>query len=172
MVFRLPHRRVPLALAAATLAGGCAVEGPFPSLAPRAVEFQPEITPAPPQPAIPSDPATAARIQALVEQARAGDAGFETEIAAARRLAAQAGAPGSEGWVAAQQALSRAQGARGPTMTALGELDAIAVRLAAVRPSASQADIAAALAAIEAAGAVAIRQQQAIDAVRNSLRSG
>ena len=173
MDHRPEQRRFAAILAAAGLVAGCAVEGPFPSLAPRAVEFEALDDEAPPPaPLIPSDPATAARIQALVAQARAGEAAFEAEIGTAQRLAAQAGAAGSEGWVAAQQALSRAQGARGATMIALGELDALAVRLAAAKPSASQADIAAALAAIEAVGAIAARQQEAIDAVRSSIRSG
>ena len=42
------------------------------------------------------------------------------------RLARAAGSPQGESWVAAQQALSAAQAARGPTTRALGDIDGLA----------------------------------------------
>jgi hypothetical protein len=159
----------PLAAAAALLAG-CAAEGPFPSLAPRAVERQlaNEQPPAPP-PIIPSDPATAGRIRDLVAAAREGDGAFRSALAAARPAVGGAGAAGSESWVAAQQAVSRAQAARAPTVNALADLDSLAVRLAAARPAASQADIANAVAAVETVQAIADAQEDALGGLRARL---
>ena len=73
----------------------------------------------------PTTPALAARLAELVAQARAGQAAFEPAAAAAEQLAASAGAPQSEGWTLAQEALSAAISAREPTARALGDIDAL-----------------------------------------------
>ncbi|HEV2747767.1 MAG TPA: hypothetical protein VGW34_10780, partial [Allosphingosinicella sp.] len=109
-------RRCPfLAVIAAAWLAGCAAEGPFPSLAPRAVEQEPAAEPPAPAAALtPSDPATAARIAELARAARDGHGRFEAALAAARPATARAGATGSESWIEAQLAVSRAQAARTP----------------------------------------------------------
>jgi hypothetical protein len=68
----------------------------------------------------------AARLSALVDQAQSGNAAFDTAASQAERLAASAGAPQSEGWISAQQALTAAIAARKTTATALGDIDALA----------------------------------------------
>jgi hypothetical protein len=165
-------RLLPVPVAALLLAS-CAASGPFPSLAVRDVEREFAVeTPPVPAPIIPSDPATAARIDQLVAAAQGGDADFRKALAAAQPLAARAGAAGSESWVAAEQAASRVQAARSRTVDALADLDAIAIRLAAARPPASQADIAAAAAAAETVQALSNRHQEALDALRARLSRG
>ncbi len=71
------------------------------------------------------DAGLAAHLAALVDQAQSGDAAFNDAAAIAERLASAAGAPQSESWIAAQQALSAAQSARGPTTRALGDIDGL-----------------------------------------------
>ena len=74
----------------------------------------------------PADANLSAHLAALIDQAQAGDAAFSDAAAHAERLAAAAGSSQSESWVAAQQALSAAQAARGPTTRALGDIDGLA----------------------------------------------
>ena len=97
-----------------------------PSLAPRPEEA---VDPRVPIPNVvrvdPADPSLSAHLAALVDQAESGDRVFRGLAENAERLAASAGAPESESWVAAQQALSVAQEARGPTTRALGDIDAL-----------------------------------------------
>src|SRR4029453_11074095 len=104
-----------------------------PSLAPRAAEAIDPRVPIPSEVvAGPTDPALAATIADLRDQARAGDAAFlEAEVDAVR-LTAVAGPAQSEGWVAAQQAVSAMISARAPLTKAMADLDALAAaRLAA-----------------------------------------
>jgi hypothetical protein len=68
----------------------------------------------------------AARLSALVDQAQSGNAAFDTAASEAERLASSAGGPQSEGWIAAQEALTAAIAARKTTATALGDIDALA----------------------------------------------
>jgi hypothetical protein len=101
--------------------------GPYPSLQPRAAEaIDPRLQPVRPINDRPVASPLAARLQALVEQARGGEAAFEPAAAQAERLAPSAGAPQSEGWIAAQQALSAAIAARSATATAQSDIDALA----------------------------------------------
>jgi hypothetical protein len=74
----------------------------------------------------PVSAALAARLSALVDQAQSGNATFEAAASRAERLAASAGAPQSEGWIAAQEALTAAIAARKTTATALGDIDGLA----------------------------------------------
>ncbi len=156
---------LPLAL---FLLGGCAAQGPFPSLAPRPIERQlanePDTRPAP---NIPSDPALTGRAASLLAAAREGNAAFEAAYERASAAAGRAGGAGSETWVAAQQEVSRAQAARAPTVNALADLDRLAIE-AANRP-ASAADQAAIREALAAAQRLADSQHERLEALRSRL---
>jgi hypothetical protein len=121
-------------LPAAAVLAGCAQEGSFPSLAQRPAELQYAAEaarePAAPAP-LPDDPAVEQRVAALLAEARAGDAEFAQAYGAAAAAAARAGAPESDAWSEAQQALSRATTARARTTRALADLDQFAVERAA-----------------------------------------
>ena len=111
-----------LMLAACSSAGG-----PYPSLQPRAAEaIDPRLQPVRPVNDRPVAPSLAARLAALIDQARQGDAAFGPAIASAERLAAAAGASQSESWIAAQEALTAAIAARKPTALAQADIDALA----------------------------------------------
>lgn len=126
---------------AALLLAGCAAQGDFPSLAPRAVEGERSpaaacasgcastlAVPAAGAPApVADDPQLASRISELAQRARSGDREFAELLPEARRSIARAGSSGSEPWIEAQQLVSRLEAARGPTVDALAELDALAV---------------------------------------------
>lgn len=116
-------------LLAALLASACSTAGtgPQPSLAPRAAET---IDPRVPIPeAVPSGPADASlsgKLEALVGQARAGVPLFQARQANAEHLVAAAGPIASEGWIAAQQALSLLVEQYGVTTRAAADIDALA----------------------------------------------
>src|SRR3954464_11995345 len=93
------HRRKPMKLrqalpGVAALVAGCVSQGPFPSLAPRPAERQ-DWAQAPAggrdcsgervraAPAVADDPALRRRVDALLEQASAGERSFEADYAAA-----------------------------------------------------------------------------------------
>lgn len=145
--------------------GACSTAGtgPEPSLAPRAAEA---IDPRVPIPDIiptgQADAALAGKLQDLVAQARENVPLFEARRANADRLAASAGPIASEGWVAAQQALSLLIEQYGVTTRAAAEIDALAsARLENqhwIRPADQQAITAAAaeVAAISEPQAAAI----------------
>jgi hypothetical protein len=107
--------------------GGCStVGGPYPSLQPRAAEaIDPRVAVVRPMNDRPVKPALAAQLAALVDQARGGDAAFGPAADKAERLAAAAGAPQSESWITAQEALSAAIAARRATVVALSDIDAL-----------------------------------------------
>src|SRR5438046_8816061 len=114
----------PLLILMAAVSACAAPGGPYPSLRPRTAEaIDPRVPVERPMNDRPVTPALASRLTELVAQARSGDAAFAPAADQAERLAAVAGAPQSEGWVAAQQALSVAAAARSPTATALGDID-------------------------------------------------
>jgi hypothetical protein len=164
--------RLPLApcLLACALATGCAAPGPFPSLEPREVErIYAEGDPERPPPVIADDPAIAARVAALVAEGRGADGAFDRAIAAARPLVGRAGAAGSEGWIAAQQAISRAEAARAPTVRALADLDGFAVA-EAQRRALSPGDIERLTAGTAALQALAAAQQEQLARLQESLR--
>jgi hypothetical protein len=100
--------------------------GPYPSLQPRAAEaIDPRVPVVRPMNDRPVRASLAEQLAALVEQARGGDAAFGPAAENAERLAASAGAPQSESWIAAQEALSAAIAARRPTVLALSDIDAL-----------------------------------------------
>lgn len=151
---------LPMALAAALALAGCVSQGPFPSLAPRPEEGDISTAePARPDPVSADDVALRARIGALVTQAREGMRAFEAAYMPAARATGDAGArsEGSEGWVAAQQAISRVEAARSLTTNARAELDRIAVARANAPTSAGDRQaLVEALAEVERIG----REQQ------------
>lgn len=71
------------------------------------------------------DPALVQQLNGLVGEAETGDSNFEPSAAAAEKAIAAAGAPQSEGWIAAQQALSVAVAARAPVTRAAADLDSL-----------------------------------------------
>ncbi|HEY9553501.1 MAG TPA: hypothetical protein VIR62_07875, partial [Allosphingosinicella sp.] len=126
--------RLPALIAMSALVGGCAAQGSFPSLAPRAVERdfaggdQPvppclggaeAVEPAPtPSPApAGADPMLVSRLSQLRAAANEGDRAFGEAAAKAGTAVAEAGDAGSESWIAAQVAVSEAEMARTPTVT-------------------------------------------------------
>ena len=151
--------------------GACApAGGPFPSLQPRAAEA---IDPRVPVPGAVNDrpvsSALAGRLAALVAQARDGDAAFAPVAEEAERLAAAAAAPQSDSWVAAQQALSAAIEARGPTVRALGDIDGIGATMLQTQQGLAPADLAAIENAGAEAGAIDQRQADRIAAIQRRL---
>ena len=84
--------------------GACSsTGGPYPSLQPRAAErLDPRLPVVRPMNDQPVTPALAARLNALVADARSASGAFEAAVSEAERLAASAGAPQSEGWTVAQ----------------------------------------------------------------------
>lgn len=160
------------ALLAAAMITGCSMPGvgPEPSLASRAAESIDPRVPIPDTvPAGPVDPALAQRIDALLAEARGGEPAFAALEAEAARLAASAGPVSSEGWVAAQQALSRLVEQSGVTTRAAADIDALAsARLNAnrwIRPGDQQA-IAAASSAV---AAISEPQAASIARIRETL---
>ena len=162
-----------LAVAGAFAIAGCAgAPGPGPSLAPRTAEaIDPRVPVANSTVQRPADNALIARLAELVGQARQGEAAFVTAAGDARRLAAAAGPPRSESWVIAQQAVSVAVAARGPTTRALGDIDGIAAATVARQAGIAPADLAAIEAAAAEVGAIDRRQALAIDTLQARLGS-
>ena len=160
-----------LAVAAmAALAGCTAATGPGPSLAPRSAEaIDPRVPVVSTAVARPVDAALAARLGELVRAAEQGDGAFVAAAGDARRLAAAAGAAQSESWIVAQQALSAAVAARGPTARALGDIDALAASALARQGGIAPADLRAIEQAAAQVGAIDRRQAQVIDALQSRL---
>jgi hypothetical protein len=151
-----------LAGLAAALLAACVSQGPFPSLAPRPAERE-DWTEEPVRaaPAIADDAGLRARIAALRDEVQAGARDFEADFGPAERAAAHAGREGSEGWIEAQQAISRLEAARGRSAAALTELHQL--RLTRAGQPTSAADLALLDSAAHDAEALAARQQQRID---------
>jgi hypothetical protein len=144
--------------------------GPYPSLQPRAGEaIDPRVPVTRPMNERPVTPALASQLAALVAQAREGDAAFGPAADEAERLANGAGPASSESWIAAQEALTTAIAARGPTTIALGDIDALGGTKLQEQAGLAPSD----LAAIKSAGAevAAIDQRQAarIKAIQDRL---
>ncbi|HEX8642675.1 MAG TPA: hypothetical protein VF702_02035 [Allosphingosinicella sp.] len=161
--------RYAAALAVAALACGCTPKGEFPSLAPRPLEAEdPLAEPVRAPPVVAGEPALRARAAELVALARRGESAFDDAYRPAAAATRRAGAPGSDSWVLAEQAISRAEAARAPTMAALAELDRLAAERAAVPTN--EGDTAAIRAALDEAENLARGQQARLDALRASVR--
>ena len=150
---------------------GCTLPaGPAPSLAPRTAEaIDPRIPVTGGFAHRPVDSALATRLAELIGRARGGESAFVVAAGEAQRLAAAAGAPQSESWVLAQQALSAAVAARAPTTRALGDIDGIAAAALARQGGIAPADLAAIEAASAEVGAIDRRQAQVVDALQARL---
>ena len=162
--------RAPVVIPSILLLGACAGPVAPPSLLARAAEaIDPRVPVERPMNDRPVDPALASKLGALVSQARSGDDAFAPAAAEAERLAASAGAPQSESWIAAQQALSVAIAARDPTVKALGDIDAFGADKLQANGGLSPNDLAAIQQAGAQVGAIDQRQAQAIKALQNQL---
>ena len=166
----MPFAR-PCALAALLAIAGCAAPpGPVPSLAARPAEaIDPRVPLAASPVQRPADRTLAARLAELVALARRGDSAFAAAAGEAQRLAQSAGAPRSEGWVIAQQAVSAAVAARGPTTRALGDIDSLAAAALARQGGIAPADLAAIEAAAAEVGAIDRRHSLTLDALQARL---
>ena len=150
----------------------CAAPPPGPSLAPRASEaIDPRVPVENPVLVGPVSPAVAARLAGLVSQAQSGDSAFRNAAAIAERLAAAAGAPQSESWIAAQQALSQAHAARAPTTRAMADIDSIAAETMAARGGIPAADLAAIQASAAEVAAIERSQAARMEALQARLGS-
>ncbi|HEX8654326.1 MAG TPA: hypothetical protein VF693_03780 [Allosphingosinicella sp.] len=159
----------PALLAAAAIASACKPEGTFPSLAPRPIESEdPLEEPVRAPPVVVADLELRTSAASLLAEARRGHGAFEAAAGAAASAARGAGAPGSESWVVAQEAISRAEAARAPTMRALAELDRLATERAGLPTN--EADFAAIRAALAQAERLAAVQQQRMDGLREAVR--
>jgi hypothetical protein len=166
-------RKAPALLLLTLLSGGCSAPGgPFPSLQPRAAEaIDPRVPVERPMNPRPADATLASRLAALVSQAHSGEAAFAPLMASAERLAGSAGASHSEGWIAAEEALSAAIAARGPTTRALAEIDTLGGEELETRGGMAPADVAAVRSAADEVGAIDRRQTERVDAVQARLGS-
>ena len=178
--------RLPLTFASAALLSACAAQVPFPSLSPRAAEYELAGRPVPPciagSPApndrqggsglaqAAPDPQLGAELARLLAQARRGQAEFDQILSGARTRIARAGTSGSDAWVAAQQDVSRLEAARAPTIDALAALEALV--LARSNLGANDADRMSAIAAAEDVRRLAEGQQAEIDRLSASLSGG
>jgi hypothetical protein len=162
---------LPFLLLAVTALGACASPGgPYPSLQPRATEaIDPRVPVERPMNDRPATPALAAKLAELVSQARGGDAAFDPAAAQAERLAAAAGAAPSEGWIAAQEALTAAIAAREPTAHALGDIDGLAATMLQTQGGIAPNDFAAIESAAADVAALDRRQNERIDALKKRL---
>lgn len=162
---------LPLSLLLSHALGACSTPGgPYPTLAPRAAEtVDPRVPVERPLNLRPASADLVARLDALVAMARQGNNAFGPVAEAAQRLAASAGAPQSESWILAQQALSAAIAARAPTARAVGDVDALgAARLQSAGGIAPN-DLQAINDAAAVVGAISARQSAAIAAIQQRL---
>ena len=152
------------------LAACSATGGPFPSLQPRAAELvDPRVPVDRPMNARPVDSGLAAKLDSLVGQARSGDAAFVPLMARAEQLAGSAGAVHSEGWIAAEEALTAAIAARGPVARALGDVDALGGGRLQSDRGIAPSDFAAMQGAASEIATLDQREQGRVDAVRRRL---
>jgi hypothetical protein len=120
-------------IAAMLVLSGCAATGDYPSLARRDVEriegtaLPADPDPAPPPVAANADPGLKGQLSRLVDQARTAHRDFVAARPRAQQLvgAASGAAKASEGFSVAAIALGQLDSARGRTMAALSDLDAL-----------------------------------------------
>ena len=151
--------------------GACsAPSGTYPSLRPRAAEaIDPRVPVHRPMNTRPVFPALASRLSALVDEAQAGNAAFDSAVTQAERLASSAGAPQSDSWMEAQEALTAAIAARKPTATALSDIDEIGATSLQTQAGIAPNDLAAIKRAAEEVAALDQRQAERIDAIQKRL---
>ncbi|HEY0113065.1 MAG TPA: hypothetical protein VGB59_07910 [Allosphingosinicella sp.] len=158
---------LPLLLAAT----GCAEPGPYPSLKVRPAEAVYAAGDEEPQPLpLPDSPEITSEIAQLTAEARRGAGEFERALPPAQSAVRRAGPAGSDSWVEAQQALSRAESARTVTTRALADLDAFAVAQTS-RGGVSAADIQRLRSALAEVQRLADSQSERLRGLQSSLRS-
>jgi hypothetical protein len=164
-------RSTPALLTTLFLLAGCSsAGGPFPSLQPRAAEqIDPRVPVEGVRNARPVSAALALALREMVARAHAGESDFAPVMATAERLAAIAGAPQGEGWIAAQEALTAAIAARRITATALVDIDGLGGERLQAQGGMSPADLAAIQAASAEVAAIDQRQADRVAAVQNRL---
>jgi hypothetical protein len=166
----MPTRRLIGLLLSGALSACASPPGSYPSLAHRAGEdVDPRVAVERPLNERPVSAALASRLAELVAEAHAGEAAFDSAAGEAERLAAAAGAPQSEGWIAAQEALSTAAAARGPTGMALGDIDALGANALQTQGGIAPNDFAAIKNAGAEVGAIDQRQADRIKAIQARL---
>jgi len=144
--------------------------GPYPSLQPRAAELiDPRVPVLRPTNDRPVAAAFAAKIAAVLREAQTGDVAFENAISSAERLATGAGAPQSETWIVAQEALTAAIAARRPTATALGDIDELGATALQVQGGLAPSDLAALDRAAAEVASINEREAQRITAIQKRL---
>ena len=144
--------------------------GPFPSLQPRAAEaIDPRLPIVRPVNDRPVTPALASRLAKLLAEARSGNAAFDSIADRAESLAAAAGGPQSDSWVAAQEALSQAVAARDATARALGDIDELGSTMLQTQGGLAPNDLAAIQSAGTEAAALDERQAARIKALQDRL---
>lgn len=159
-----------VALSMALLSACSAPGGPYPSLQPRAAEaIDPRVPVTRPVNDRPVSAALAARLAALIDRARGGDAAFAGAAAAAERLASAAGAPKSESWIAAQEALTAAIAARRPTAIALGDIDELGATALQRQGGLAPSDLAAIDRAAAEVGSLDQQQADRVTAIQKRL---
>jgi hypothetical protein len=168
---RMSRPLAPLPIALFALSG-CTMTANEPSLAPRAIERMSASEPAAPQPEappLPEDASQQQRVAALVARARDGDARFQQQQTAANRLiSAGSGAPlGSEAWVQAQEALSRAENLRTIVTQSLADLDSL--QIAAAQNGAGPESAGMLNDAVREVAAIDAREEQALQTLRDRL---
>lgn len=164
-------RTTPALLTTALLLAGCSsVGGPFPSLQPRTAEqIDPRVPVEGVRNARPVSPALASALGEMVARAHAGDSDFAAAMTMAEKLAASAGAPHGEGWIAAQEALTAAIAAQRTTATALADIDGLGGQRLQTQGGMAPADLAAIQAAEAEVGAIDQRQADRVAAVQRQL---
>jgi hypothetical protein len=90
-------------------------------------------------------------------------------VTQAERLASSAGAPQSDSWMEAQEALTAAIAARKPTATALSDIDEIGATSLQTQAGIAPNDLAAIKRAAEEVAALDQRQAERIDAIQKRL---
>ena len=160
-----------LAFVLAMALGACSAPGAlYPSLQPRAAEaIDPRVPVVRAMNERPASGSLTARLAALVDRARGGNTAFEGAMSQAERLAASAGPPQSEGWIAAQEALSAAIAARKPTALALGDIDNMAAVALQTQRGIAPNDLAAIQSAQAEVGSLDQRQAERVAAVQRRL---
>lgn len=151
------------------LLAACAPQGSFPSLAPRPIEQLAMDEPVRAVQGAPDDPELRGRIDTLLTEARRGSTAFAEALPEAVGLADAAGAPGSESWIEAQQALSRLEAARATTLDALTELDRLGLAGSENGRTIGPGDFETLRVAAEEARRLADSQQSELDRLRAAL---
>lgn len=144
--------------------------GPYPSLQPRAAEaIDPRVPIERPMNDRPVTPALAAELRGLVDRAHGAEAAFDPAASQAERLAAAAGGRQSDGWAAAQEALSAAIAACRPVSEALSAIDALGADKIQSQDGLAPSDLAAIQAAGAEVGAIDRRQAERIKVIQQRL---